>query len=152
VFLASISLPWLLMGLRSKWEIAVIVGLLAIWLAVQTGREKLRKYRTRSWPTVPGTVANIRVRKVDGGLNGVDYWKLTFDFTWRSAQEHTGTYAFNCTSEGMADGAVAGLQEKTVSVHHKPSDESKGILWEDEVWDIWWDTYWQMSHAEAASQ
>jgi len=148
---ASILFPWFVL-LRNKWEIAFIVGALALWGAIQFGREKLRVYRTRNWPRASGTVSNIRVRKVDGGANGVDYWKVTFDFTWRVAQEHTGTYKFNCTTEEMGNGAVAGLKDKPVSVHYKPSDESKGVLWEDEVWDIWWETYWQMTHAEAASQ
>ncbi len=142
----SFSLPSLLMGLRSRWEIGAIVALLALWLAFQTGREKVRKYRTRNWPTAPGKIADIRARKVDGGLNGVHYWKLTFDYSYGVAQQHMGTFAFNCTSEAMASGAAAGLEGKAVSVHYKPSDESKGILWEDEVWDIWWDTYWQMTH------
>jgi hypothetical protein len=149
MFLASFSFPLFLLFLRNKWEIAFIAGALAVWGAIQFGREKLRVYRTRNWPKATGTVSNIRSRKVDGGANGVDYFKVTFDFTWRVAQDHTGTYKFNCTSEEMAAGAVAGLQERSVSVHYKPSDESKGILWEDEVWDIWWETYWAMSHPEA---
>jgi hypothetical protein len=149
MFLACISFPLFLLFLRNKWEIAFIVGALTLWWAVQTCREKLRVYRTRSWPTATGTVTNIRSRKVDGGINGIDYYKVAFDFNYRVAQDNTGTYEFNCTSEAMADGAVAGMQNKTVSVHYKPSDEAKGILWEDEIWDIWWDTYWAMTHPDA---
>jgi hypothetical protein len=148
MLMASISFPLFLLFLRNKWEIAFIAGALALWGAIQFGREKLRVYRSRNWPKATGTVTNIQSRKVDGGINGVDYYKVTFDFNYRVDQDHTGTYDFNCTSEAMAEGAVAGLQDKTVSVHYKPSDESKGILWEDEIWDIWWDTYWQMTHPD----
>jgi hypothetical protein len=140
--LTALSLPWILLRLRSWWEILLIVGLLALWALFLTCKEKLRKYLSRGWPTAPGTVANIRTRKVDGGMNGVDYWKLTFDYTYRVQQEHSGSYSFNCATENMADGATAGMTGKTVSVHYKPSGESKGILWEDEIWDVWWDTYW----------
>jgi hypothetical protein len=41
----------------------------------------------------------------------------------------------------MKDGAVAGLRDKTVSVHYPRSNEARPLLWEDEIWDIWWDTY-----------
>jgi hypothetical protein len=131
-----------LLRIRSWWEISLIVGALGLWVLVLTCREKWRKHRTRGWPTTPGAVENIQVRKVDGGMNGVDYWKTSFDYTYQVQQQHHGSYSFNCTSEKMADGAIAGLKDKTVSVHYKPSDESKGIVWEDEVWNVWWDTYW----------
>ena len=143
MLLTALCLPSLLLRIRSWWEAAVIAGFLALLVLVLTCWEKWRKYRTKGWPTSPGTVAYIHVRKVDGGLNGVDYWKLSFDYTYQVQQEHTSSYSFNCATENMADGATAGLTDKTVSVHYKPSDENKGILWEDEVWDIWWDTYWR---------
>jgi hypothetical protein len=150
--LAALSLPWILLRIRSWWEIGVIAGFLALWVIFQTCKEKWRMHRTRGWPTSSGTVTNIQVRKVDGGLNGVDYWKLTFDYIYQVQQEHSGTYSFNCVTEKMAGGATAGLRDKTVSVHYKPSDESKGILWEDEVWDIWWGTYWSEAGDTAAAQ
>jgi hypothetical protein len=151
MLLTAMSLPLVLMRLRSWWEIGVIVGLLALWGIFQTCKEKLRKYRSRGWPTTPGAVENIRVRKVDGGLNGVDYWKVTFDYKYCVQQEHAGSYSFNCVTEKMAQGATAGLQDKAVSVHYKPSDEAKGIVWEDEVWDVWWDTYWQADKAASVA-
>ena len=136
--------------LFQSWEkIAFVVAVLAIWLAFQKGREKLRVYRSRSWPTCAGTVEKLAVRKVDGGLNGVDYWKITFDFRYQVEAEHTGSYKFNCTSEEMAQGAMAGLEGKSVSVHYPKSNPEKGIVWEDEIWDVWWDTYWMMSHPAA---
>lgn len=150
MFLVVISLPWIFARMHSWWEIGVIAGLGVLWVIFQTCREKLRKYRTRGWPTAAGKIAEIKVRKVDGGLNGVDYWKVSFDYSYRVAQEHSGSYSFNCATEAMADGAVAGLKDKTVCVRYSPSNEGKMLLWEDEVWDIWWDTYWQMSHAEDA--
>jgi hypothetical protein len=133
--------------LFQSWDkIAFVVGVLAVWLAFQMGREKLRVYRSRSWPTCAGAVEKLAVRKVDGGLNGVDYWKITFDFCYQVEAEHTGSYAFNCTSESMANGAMAGLAGKNVSVHYPKSAPAKGIVWEDEIWDVWWDTYWLLSH------
>jgi hypothetical protein len=63
-------------------------------------------------------------------------------------QEHKGSYSFNCTSERMGQGVIAGLTDKTVCVHTKPSDESKSVLWEDEIWDLWWDTYWNLDKSE----
>jgi hypothetical protein len=138
----ALSLPLIFLRIRSWWEIGVILALLGLWVVFLTCKEKLRKYRTRGWPTSPGTVGNIQVKKVGGGLNGVDYWKLTFDYTYHVQQDHTGSYSFNCVTENMADGATAGLKDKSVSVHYPPSNEAKGILWEDEVWDVWWDTYW----------
>jgi hypothetical protein len=107
-------------------------------------------YRTRGWPTSPGTVGNIQSRKVDGGVNGVDYWKLTFDYTYKVEREHTNSHSFNCVTANIADGAIAGLKDKTVSVHYKPSDENKAILWEDEVLNIWWHTYWQLYRGKSA--
>jgi len=47
MLLTAMSLPWILLRLRSWWEIAVIVGLLALWGIFLTCKEKLRKYRTR---------------------------------------------------------------------------------------------------------
>jgi hypothetical protein len=148
--LIALSLPWILLRMRSWKEIVAVVALLGILGLFLTCREKWRKYRTRGWPTAPGIVANIRVRKVDGGVNGVDYWKLTFDYTYKVEREHTDSYSFNCVTENMADGASAGLKDKTVSVHYRPSDENKAILWEDEVWDIWWDTYSQFYKGKSA--
>ena len=141
MLLIALSVPWFLLRIRSWWQVAIIAGLLVLLALFLTFREKLRKYRTKGWPTAPGAVRNIRVRKVSGGANGVDYWKLTFDYTYRVVYEHSNSYSFNCMTENMADGACAGLKDKTVSVHYKPSDESKAMLWEDEVWDVWWDTY-----------
>jgi len=151
MLLVLLSPFWIFARLRSWWEILVIAGLLVLWAVVQTFREKLRKYRTKGWPTATGTIANIKIRKVDGGLNGVDYWKVSFDYTYSVSKEQTGSYSFNCVTEAMGNGAVAGLVGKTACVHYNRSKESKGILWEDEVWDIWWDTYWQMSHGDAAA-
>ncbi len=133
--------------LFQSWDrIAFVVGGLAVWLAFRFGREKLRVYRSKSWPTCSGAVEKLAIRKVDGGLNGVDYWKITFDFRYQVEAEHTGSYAFNCTSESMANGAMAGLAGKIVTVHYPKSNPAKGIVWEDEIWDVWWDTYWLMSH------
>jgi Protein of unknown function (DUF3592) len=157
--LSALDLPSILSGIRSRSEIVFIVVFLLIWLIVQTGREKLRKYRSRNWPTTVGTISNLSVHKVDGGLNGVDYWKITIDFTYSvsvsvpnepTGNSYSGSYSFNCTSEEMAQGAMAGLKDKTVSVHYNPKEAAKGILWEDDVWDIWWETYWQLSHPDEA--
>jgi hypothetical protein len=149
MFLALISLPLFLGRIHSWCQVELIVGVLALWWAVQTFREKLHKYRSRGWPITTGTISNIAVRKVSGGLNGVDYWKASFDYSYSVTQPHSASYSFNCVSEEMAAGAVAGLKDKAVCVHYSPSDESKCLLWEDEVWDIWWDTYWQLSHGTA---
>ena len=137
--------------LFQSWDkIAFVAGALALWWAVQAGREKWRVYRSKGWPTCPGAVENLAVRKVDGGMNGVDYWKVSFDYRYRVTEEHVGSYKFNCTSEEMAHGAMVGLEGKTVSVHTPPANEGKGIVWEDEVWDVWWETYWAMSHRDVA--
>lgn len=149
--LIALSLPEVLLRLRSWWEVGAIVGFLALWLLFAIFREKWRMHQTRGWPTVPGAVGNVEVRKVDGGLNGVDYHKVSFEYTYSVQQEHKGKYSFNCATEKMSEGAVAGLQNKTVSVHYKPSDESNAVLWEDEVWNVWWDDYWEASHGGAKS-
>jgi len=83
-------------------------------------------------------------------VNGIDYWKVTFDYTYKAEREHTKSYSFNCVTENMAAGASVGLKDKTVSVHYKPSDENKAILWKDEVWDIWWETYRQFYKGKSA--
>jgi len=134
--LAAFSLPWILLRMRSWQEIVAVVGLVGLLGLFRIFREKWRVYRTRGWPTSPGIVGNIRVRKIDGGVNGIDYWKLTFDYTYKVEREHTGSYSFNCVTENLASRASAGLKDKTVSVHYRPSDENKAILWEDEVWKI----------------
>ncbi|MGD0481114.1 MAG: hypothetical protein ABSA42_13150 [Terracidiphilus sp.] len=135
--LAALSLPSILLGMRSWQEIVAVAGLIGLWGLFVIYREKWRMYRTRGWPTSPGIVGNIRSRKVSGGKDGVDYWKVTFDYTYKVEREHTNSYSFNCVTENLADRASAGLKDKTVSVHYKPSDENKTILWKDEVWNIW---------------
>jgi hypothetical protein len=135
--------------MHSWWEAGAFLGFLALWMVFQTGREKWRMYKSKGWPTTPGAITNIQVRKVDGGLNGIAYWKLSFDYSYRVTQEHSGSYSFNCTSEAMAQGAVAGLENKQATVHFNPANESKGVVWEDEVWNIWWDTYWKLTHTDA---
>jgi len=147
----ALSLPWIFLRIRSWWQLGLIVVLLGLWYLFVTFKEKWQKHRTRGWPVVPGAIANIRAKKVDGGLNGVDYWKVTFDYTYRVAQEHSSSFSFNCVTEKMADGAIAGLKDKTVSVRYKPSDESKPVVWKDDVWDIWWDTYWELTHTTPAA-
>jgi hypothetical protein len=112
---------------------------------------KAAEVSNAGWPTTPGAVGSLQIRKVDGGMNGVDYWKVAFDYTYHVHTEHSGKYSFNCVTEKMAEGAVTGLRDKAVSVHYKPSDESKGIVWEDEVWDLWWDTYWQAGKSANAA-
>jgi hypothetical protein len=151
MFLVILSLPTIFMRMRSWEEIGVVAALLAAWVVFATCREKWKKYRTRGWPTATGTLTDIRSEKVDGGLNGVDYWKVKIDYRYTVGQEHPGTYSFNCATENMANGATAGLKEKTVCVHYKPSDEAKALLWEDEVWDIWWDTYWRLYKGTTAA-
>jgi hypothetical protein len=148
--LALLTFPFFLTRMRSWGEIGAVVALLGVWTLYATCKEKWKKYRTKRWPTTTGTLTDIRSNKIDGGLNGVDYWVVTIDYTYTVAQQHSGTYAFNCVTENMANGAIAGLKDKTVSVHYKPNDEARALLWEDEVWDIWWDTYWALSHATTA--
>jgi hypothetical protein len=135
--LALLDIPYILLKLRNWRGVATVAGLLAVWWAVATGREKWRKYRTRGWPTAEGAVSNIVVKKVDGGANGVDYWKLTFDYTYRVSAEHTGSYSFNLVTEKLRDRAEAGMVGKVVCVRYDPKDEAKSVLWFDEVWDLW---------------
>ena len=151
MLLIIISLPGILSRIRSQGEITFIVVFLALWLLFFTVREKLRVYRTRTWPKTDGDITEVSVKKVGGGINGVDYWKVSLEYSYRVQQEHAGKYSFNCTSENMGNGAVAGLAGKTVAVHYQSSDEAKSLLWEDEVWDIWWDTYWNLEHAETGN-
>jgi hypothetical protein len=155
---AFLDLPWILSRLRSRTEIVFIVGLLILYFLVQTAREKWRVYKTRRWPTASATIVRLGYEKIDGGIHGVDYWKVRIDYTYMAANDsgkaqHSGEYRFNVTSEEQAAGAIAGLKDKTVSVHYNPSHVAEGVVWEDEVWDIWWETYWQISHpAEATAE
>jgi hypothetical protein len=134
--LTALSLPWILLGLGSWNEIVVVAGLAGLWVLFAILREKWRVHRTRGWPTSPGIVGNISSDKVDSA-KGIDYWKVTFDYTYKVEREHTKSYSFDCVTENEANRASAGLKGKTVSVHYKPSDENKAILWEDEVSAIW---------------
>jgi hypothetical protein len=146
-----LDLPSILSRLRSHTEIVLIVVVLILYFLVQTAREKWRVWRTRSWPTSAGTISKLGYEKIDGGLNGIDYWKVRIDYAYVAANDpaqYHGHYEFNVTSEEQATGAIAGLQEKTVSVHYDPGLHDKGVLWEDEVWDIWWDTYWSLAHPD----
>ena len=141
MILLAVSLPTLLSHIRSPLELVLIAGLAVVVVALMTLWQKWKKYRTRNWSTAVGTIAKIDVNKVDGGLNGIDYWKVAVHYAYQAKQEGAGVYTFNCTSELMSQGAVAGLTGKPVCVHYSPFKESKSLLWEDEVWDIWWDTY-----------
>lgn len=138
----AISLPTILARMHSARELGIIALLAAVVITFMTLWEKWKKYHTRNWPSAKGSVTKLDLRKVDGGLNGIDYWKVTIDYTYQAQQEHKGSYSFNCTSETMGQGAIAGLTGKSVCVHYSPSKESKSLLWEDEIWDLWWDTYW----------
>ena len=134
---AFASIPFILLKLGSWQRMAAAAGLLALFGVFMTGREKLRKFRTRNWPTTPGAIGTIEVKKIDGGANGVDYWKLTFTYTYTVQQPHSGTYSINLVTQGLLDKASAGLPGKTVRVHYNSKDEAKALLWEDEVWDLW---------------
>lgn len=148
MFLLAISIPTILGRFHTANELGLIALLLAIYFAIVTIKEKWQVHRTKSWPTTQGAIENLRIEKISGGLNGIDYWKVRFHYKYRVQEEHGGDYAFNCKDEEMGQGAVTGLQDKTVCVHYKPSDEGKSVLWEDEIWDLWWDTYWQMTHQD----
>jgi hypothetical protein len=150
----SLDLPSVLARVPSKSEILFILGALLTWFLVQTGREKWRVYSTRRWPTAAGRAVQASYKKIDGGLNGIDYWKVELEYAWKvvgGETEYAGIYKFNVTSEEQAQGAVAGLTEKAVSVHYDPAKKSHGVLWEDEVWDIWWETYWSLSHPDSGT-
>jgi hypothetical protein len=149
--LLAISLPTTLLRFRSLQQLAIIAGLAVVVILVMTLRDKWLQYRTKSWSTCVGTLTAVSHRKVDGGLNGIDYWKVTLEYSYRVLQEHSGEFSFTCATEGMAEGAVAALQDKTVCVHYKRSNEANSVLWYDEVWDIWWDPYWNSSKNGAAA-
>ena len=120
------------------WELAALAAFFAIGYVVLKIVKAWTKFRTGGWPTAEGAIGNIRSRKVENSTaNGVDYWKVTFDYSYRVAEEHSKSYSFNCLTEAMANRAVAGLAGKTVRVRYKPSDETHALLWEDEVWDLW---------------
>lgn len=149
MLLLILSIPTILARFHSARDLGMIGLFLAIYFAIVTLKEKWQVHYTRSWPTTQGAIENLRVEKVPGGLNGVDYWKVRFQYRYRVQEEHEGSYAFNCTSEEQGRGAIAGLQNKTVCVHYRPADERKSVLWEDEIWNLWWDTYWHMGEDNA---
>jgi hypothetical protein len=150
------------MKLESHAGITIFVCVLALYGIVVTLKEKWRVHKSKNWPKATGSISDIKTEKVDGGVNGVDYHKVSFRYTYQTqpaqAQpgqtqpEHTGSYSFNCISEDQAKGAVAGLLDKTVCVHYQPGNEAKSVLWEDEVWNVWFDTYWQANEGNAPSQ
>jgi hypothetical protein len=152
--LLALDLPSILLKMRSHGEIAFVLGVLLVWFLVQWGREKLRVRRTKNWPTLDGEILKLGYEKVWGGVNGIDYWKVTIEYQYSATGKngqtgnYSGKYKFNCTSEEMAQGAVAGLKDKPVRVHYDPKKPASNLLWEDDVWDIWWDTYWQLSHPD----
>jgi len=146
MILIAVSLPTLISHVRSAQELVIIAGLAVVVVAAMTLWEKWKKYRTKNWPTATGTITKLDAYKVDGGLNGIDYWKVAIHYAYQAQHEGAGVYTFNCTSELMSQGAVAGLTDKPVCVHYSPFKESKSLLWEDEVWDIWWDTYWHLAN------
>jgi len=171
--LAAFSVPTILMKLESHGGIAIFVCVLALYGIVVTLKEKWRVHKSKTWPTATGAISNVKQEKVDGGVNGVDYHKVSFRYTYQTNRgqtnrgqtkqgqaqqgqmrqpEHTGSYSFNCISEAQANGAVAGLVDKTVSVHYQPGNEAKSVLWEDEVWNVWFDAYWQSNEGNAPSQ
>jgi hypothetical protein len=155
MLLIIFDLPSILARIHTPGQIAFVVVILLIWLVIQIGREKWRVYRSKSWPTAAGTIAKLTSKKVWGGFNGVDYWKIQIEYTYTAAgdlaqTEYSGSYSFNVTSEEQSNGALAGLKDRTVSVHYDQRNPAKGLLWEDEVWDLWWETYWAMAHPEEA--
>lgn len=147
-----LSIPTILARFHTARDLGLIGLFLAIYFVIVTGKEKWQVHRTRQWSTAQGTIENLQLEKVSGGMNGVDYWKVRFHYRYNATGEHEGTYAFNCTSETQGQGAIAGLQNKTVCVHYKPGAEGKSVLWEDEMWDLWWDTYWKITHDDAPEQ
>jgi hypothetical protein len=160
--LAAFSVPTILLKLDSHSGIAIFICVLALYGIVVIFKEKWRVHKTKNWPTVTGAISDVMQEKVDGGVNGVDYHKVSFRYSYQTQQaqttqaqiqqEHTGSYSFNCISEDQANGAMAGLVGKTVSVHYQPGKQARSVLWEDEVWNIWFDKYWQSNEGNAPSQ
>jgi hypothetical protein len=133
-----ISLPYALWKLHSWTGIAVAVGALVIYAAGSMLLEKWRKHRTRGWPTVQGAVVDLKNTYEDGGANGVRYWRISFGYNYTvNGSDHSGHYKFNCVSEGAGKKAAERLNGATVNVHYNPRDAAKSMLWEDEVWDLW---------------
>jgi hypothetical protein len=52
--------------------------------------------------------------------------------------EHSGKYKFNCVTESAGKKAAERLTGANVSVHYNPRDARKSMLWEDEIWDLWY--------------
>jgi len=149
---AILDAPFFLLALRSWWEIPVVVAGLILWALIATFWEKWRVHRSRNWPTAQGVLSNVRSKPVDGGANGVDYYKIKFDYTYTVTQAHTGSYSFNCVKEAQANGAVTYLRDKTVTVRYAPGNEAKSLLWEDDVWNLWYDDYWNSCQTAPADQ
>jgi hypothetical protein len=134
---AALSLPWILVTLHSWSRILLFVGFLFLYWLFVTLKEKWAKIRTRNWPVTQGPIENIRVEKVEGGVNGADYWKLTFDYTWTVSTQHRDSYSFNLTTDRLRDAAETGLVGKVAAVHYNPKNEADACVWFDEVWDLW---------------
>ncbi len=134
----AMSLPSIFARLHSAGAIGFAVVVLAIYFAIVTALEKWRKFRTKNWPTVPGTTCDVEKEFVSGGVNGVDYWRVNFHYTYSAGgTDYKGKYHVNFTSESMREQALAGITRGPVIVHYDPANPSKGVLWEDEVWNLW---------------
>jgi hypothetical protein len=131
------SLPYILYKLRNWHGIVFALVGLGLYFLVVLGKEKWEVYRTQRWPVTEAPVEAVRVERVDAGPNGVDYWKLHFNYTYEVTARHSGSYTFNLVTDKLKDEAEAGMAGKTVRVHYNPKDESKSVLWEDEVWALW---------------
>lgn len=123
----------------SFWQFLLVgLGGLAIYAVLSEAWEKWRKHRTRSWPTAQGAVVDVLNTYESGGANGVRYWRISFRYNYTvNGIEHSGKYKFNCVSESQGKRAEEKLTCATVNVHYDPQDAAKGLLWEDEVWDLW---------------
>lgn len=134
----AMSLPTIIARLGSFNAIIFAAFALAGYFVIVTAIEKWRKFRTRSWPTAAGATCDVEKEFVSGGVNGVDYWRVNFHYTYSvGGTEYKGKYHVNFTSESMREQALAGITKGPAIVHYDPANPLKSVLWEDEVWNLW---------------
>ena len=136
--LGLFSLPTIIARLGSWNAILLGVFAMAVYFVIVTAIEKIRKIRTKNWPTTAGATCDVEKEFVPGGVNGVDYWRVNFHYTYSvGGTDYKGKYHVNFTSESMREQALAGITRGPVIVHYDPANPAKGVLWEDDVWNLW---------------
>ncbi len=120
---------------RMDWatfKILVIggVGFLTLYVLVQYLWDRWQRHRTRNWVVTTATVTSVDWDRMSGtkGNSSTAYTRLTVNYTYVGATEHTARYTFNKDSHTAAVELANSLAGTTFNVRYDPQDEGRPVV------------------------